>query len=342
MGTATRRLVLSFAKLALGLLILLVLLVQAREGVWRILEQPIHWPLIVAALACTFGAATLSFIRWHLLIRALEINIRLLDTLRLGALGWTLNFVSPGAIGGDLFKAVFLAHGQPGQRTEAIFTVIVDRVVGLLTMLVVGSCGILATDLLHSPLVPLQVLCRFILLIAAGGWVGVALLLMWPALTGQRIGNWLGGIPLIGRTFARLLAAARAYRNQFPILIAAFGLSTVVALLYITSYYLVARGLPIDEPTWAEHLVIIPVASLVGAIPLTPSGLGTLELAVKELYSNMPGSIGRGPDDGTLVALVRRVTELAVAFVGFVFYLTQRREVEQVYAEADCIAEMED
>lgn len=334
MRATTSRIILSIAKLALGLLILIVLLIQAREGFLRILEQTIHWPLLGAALACTFGAATLSFIRWHLLIRALGINIRLFDTLRLGALGLALNFVSPGAIGGDFFKAIFLAHGQPGRRTEAIFTVIVDRLVGLLTMLAIGSIGILATNLLHASSAPLRILCRLILLVAAAGWLGVALLLTLPAFTGPRVSNWFEQVPIVGRTCVRLLAAARAYRNQIPILITAFGLSAMGALMYVSSYYLVARGLPIEKPTWAEHLVIIPVAGLVGAIPITPSGLGTLELAVKELYKYVLGGIAVGADDGTLVALVRRVTELAVAFVGVLFYLTHRREVEQVYAEA--------
>jgi uncharacterized protein (TIRG00374 family) len=94
--------------------------------------------------------ATLSFVRWHLLIRAQGIDIRLVDTLRLGALGFALIFVSPGAIGGDFFKAMFLAHGQPGRRTEAVATVVADRIIGLLTMMLLASVGILVTGLLYT------------------------------------------------------------------------------------------------------------------------------------------------------------------------------------------------
>jgi hypothetical protein len=121
-------------------------------------------------------------------------------------------------------------------------------------------------------------------------------------------------------------------------LLAAFGLSALVALFFISSFYFVARGLPINEPSWAEHLMIVPVAGLVGAIPVTPSGLGTLELVVEELYKIVPGG-GAERGDGTLVALTRRVTELAVALLGLVFYLTHRREVEAVYAEAEQLEE---
>jgi uncharacterized membrane protein YbhN (UPF0104 family) len=136
-----------------------------------------------------------------------------------------------------------------------------------------------------------------------------------------------------------LLGTVHAYRNQKQMLLGAFGLSAVVALFFISSFYFVARGLPVAEPSWTEHLMIVPVAGLVGAIPITPSGLGTLELVVEELYTAVPGGSAVARGDGTLVALTRRLTELAVAMIGLVFYFTHRREVEEVYAEAEEIAE---
>ena len=87
--------------------------------------------------------------------------------------------------------------------------------------------------------------------------------------------------------------------------------------------------------------MIVPVAGLVGAIPLTPSGLGTTEFAVEELYKAMPGGAEIASGDGTLVALGRRVTDIAVALVGLGFYLSHRREVEEVFAEAEEAADAE-
>ena len=46
--------------------------------------------------------------------------------------------------------------------------------------------------------------------------------------------------------------------------------------------------------------------------------------------------------DGFMVAFARRVTEIAVALVGVVFYITHRRQVQEVYAEAEVAAEMEE
>ena len=121
-------------KFALAGAILAFLVVQAHDGVSRIRRETIDWSLVAIGMACTLVTVVLNFVRWHLLIRALDIPIRLRQTMKLGALGYALNFVSPGAIGGDFFRAAFLAHGRPGQRTESVATVIADRIVGLLTI----------------------------------------------------------------------------------------------------------------------------------------------------------------------------------------------------------------
>ena len=63
-----------------------------------------------------------------------------------GALGFALNFVSLGTVGGDLFKAVLLAKVSPGRRTEAVVTVMADRILGLLMMMLLASTAILFAD----------------------------------------------------------------------------------------------------------------------------------------------------------------------------------------------------
>jgi glycosyltransferase 2 family protein len=335
MKSSLRRTVVTVIKFTLAVAILLYLVSQARDGFAKLANQTIDWPFLIAGLACTLLAAGLSFVRWHLLIRALSIDISLPKTMSLGALGLALNFVSPGAIGGDFFKAVFLAHGQPGKRTEAVASVVADRLLGLLTMLALASAGILVTGLFSATSVPVRVLCRTILISTAVCWTGAAMLLFIPALSGNRARAWAESIPLVGATVGRMLGAVHAYRNQRRTLAAAFSISIVMALSFVTSYYSIARGLPVDEPTWAEHLVIVPTAGLVGAIPLTPSGLGTTELAVEELYKTMPGGDGNRQGDGTMVALARRATEIVVALLGLVFYLTHMRKVREVYAEAE-------
>ena len=71
-------------------------------------------------------------VRWRMLVRAAGMSFSYKDAFRLGFLGFLLNFVSVGAVGGDLFKAVFIAREQPGRRIAAIVSVALDRLLGQL------------------------------------------------------------------------------------------------------------------------------------------------------------------------------------------------------------------
>jgi uncharacterized membrane protein YbhN (UPF0104 family) len=340
MHSRVRRTALTVLKVLLAAAILAYLVFRGREAFEKLSAKTIDWPMLIAALVATLLMAGLSYLRWHILIRALGIEARLVDTLRLGALGFALNFVSPGSIGGDFFKAIFLAHGHPNWRPEAIATVIADRVMGLLTMLLLASIGILAAGLLNTDSANLKILYEMLLLMSAALWGGSLLLLFFGGLTGPWIIGKAGTLPVAGKTIARMLGTVQVYRSRKLTLAFAFAVSIVMALFYVTSYWLVAKALPINAPSWSQHLTIVPVAGLVGAVPLTPSGLGTTELAIEEQYKRMPG-VNEIPGDGTLVGIGRRVTDIAVALIGLAFYLANRSEVQEVYAEAEQVAERE-
>src|SRR6185295_16556130 len=105
MHSPMRRTILTVVKLLLAAAILVWLVVKGRDAFTQLSAKTIDWPMLVAALFCTLLMAGLSYLRWHILIRALGIDARLIDSMRLGSLGFALNFVSPGSIGGDFFSA---------------------------------------------------------------------------------------------------------------------------------------------------------------------------------------------------------------------------------------------
>ena len=222
---AIRRWILLVAKIALAAVILGYLLTQMQrhEAMSRLIEEPKDWKLLAAGFLCTLLAISLSFVRWRTLVEALGIRFPLADAMRLGSLGFMLNFVALGTIGGDLFKAVFLARDRPGRRTEAVATVVADRLLGLLAMMLLASGGILATGLYRTEPPALAWLCQLILVATVGGVTGTVLLLFVPGLSGERICGRTEALPLVGKTAARLIRAVRTYRNQKPMLLVGRG-----------------------------------------------------------------------------------------------------------------------
>lgn len=324
-STTKQRLTMA-AKLALAAAILAYLLHQVgqQDGFSRLVDQEKNWGMLALGVGCIFASVTLSFVRWYILVRALELDFRLIDALRLGAIGFALNFVALGNVGGDVFKAVFIARSQPGRRTAAVTTIAVDRAVGLFTFLVLASAAVVLMDLGGDPATTVAVLCRLTLITTAVGATAILLVLFHPGFTGDWLVRLVGRVPLIGAIGVQFVAALAAYRDRKRQLLAAFLLSVVVDTFFIVSMYLVASGLPIRVPTLGEHFLVVPLALVAGSIPITPSGLGTLELAVNALYQVVPSGVEIVDGTGTIVTLAHRVGMMIVASIGVLFYASQR------------------
>ncbi len=338
-----RRTLLILAKITLAVAILGYLLVQVQRqaGFARLVNEPKEWRYLAIGLLCTASAISLTFVRWHVLLSALGLNFRLRDTMRLGALGFALNFVSLGSIGGDLFKAIFAAKDSPGKRTEAVATVVVDRLVGVLMMLSLATVATFFVDWAAAP-PAINVLVQTIRVATVGLLLGMALLLAVPALSGERIRAIIGSIPLVGSTAARLIGTVSVYRNEKRRVLQACSISLVSNALFILSFYFIAQGLPVQSPSMVKHFVVVPVANLAGAIPATPSGLGTMELAVDRLYQAVPTPTPIPAGDGTLVSLGQRATMILMAAGCLAFYVLQRgnlREAMHEIEEAEAAAE---
>ncbi len=91
------RLAKKYLILAIKLLILIALLVYVArnfpEAQWKALrEQPKNWGWLSVALAIVLSTNLLSFIRWRLLVQALEVPMSLLEAIRLGS--WVVCSIS--------------------------------------------------------------------------------------------------------------------------------------------------------------------------------------------------------------------------------------------------------
>jgi hypothetical protein len=107
------------------------------KDVWQahvVDRQPIDGGSFSAALVL-YGISLLATLyRWHVLVRAQDLPITLLGTVRIGLLGFFFNTFLPGSVGGDLVKAAAVAREQ-SRRTAAVATVIMDRVIGLWSLI---------------------------------------------------------------------------------------------------------------------------------------------------------------------------------------------------------------
>jgi uncharacterized membrane protein YbhN (UPF0104 family) len=331
-----KKVLITLAKFGVSSGIIAYLAIRAhRDGTFiPLIEQPKHWGLLALAFCAYLAAVLLSFLRWRALVVALGLTFSVRDALRLGFLGYLFNFVSLGSVGGDLFKAVFIAREQPGFRAEAVATVVMDRILGLLMLLVLASAAILATGQLHSTVREVQIISQGTLAATAAGLVGLGMLAVVSAFEGAWR-RWLGRLPLVGAVAEKLLSAVVAYRHKPGVLAWSCLLSLAIHSCCTLSVYWIALGLPGEAPSLADHFVIVPLALVTGALPLPVNGLGAMEYAVDALYLWIPASGALPEGRGFVVALGYRAATILAAFIAAVYYLASRREVAQVLEEAE-------
>ena len=320
-------------KVAVPLVIIIWLLTQINAAqLAQLRARPKDWAMIATAFACSMFAICITFVRWYLLVGALQIPFRLRDAFRLGFLGFLLNFVSFGSVGGDLFKAFFIAREHPTRKAEAVATVVVDRMIGLYALLLVTTTAILLSRI-PNPSPVLATICNFTFAATAIGGIGVIVVLI-PGFTRGSFSEFLSGLPKVGNAVGRLITSVRMYRDKYLVMLLILAMSMTVHTLLAVSIYLIAGALFAETPTLGEHLILVPLSMVAGALPFTPAGLGSFEIAMESLYELVP--VG-GPGDviGVLVALSYRLITIGIAAVGVVYYWTSRREVQLIFREAE-------
>lgn len=317
--------------ISLGIVVYLIVDVQRNNSdlFTRLRDEPKDWSLLGAAWLLIMSAVMLTFVRWYMLVRALDLPFRIRDAFRLGFMGYLLNFISLGAVGGDLFKAVFIAREQPGRRTAAVSTIFVDRLVGLVGLLMLASIPLLFIDV--------SGMSRDIQRLAQATLIGTVLAtaalmtLMFRCGEGPIV-DWLGRIPKIGGFFHQIHEATHTYRRRRSVLVLAVVMTLFIHSLNVMAFFCIAAGLPGNAPSVAVHFFIVPIALVSSAIPLPMEALGAFEAVMRYLYDHVGAVEIAG--QGLLIALAYRVIRIMVAAVGVGFYLASRREVDEVIHES--------
>ncbi len=291
----------------------------------RFLETPKHWGWLCAGFAAALVAVLATFVRWYLLVVALGIDFTPVDALRLGFLGYFCNFIAVSSVGGDVFKAVFVARENPGQRLEVIASIAVDRVVGLYGLLLFFTAVYWSTPTMLSDVPAVRAVADTVAVLSIVATVGaLAVLLAAERLARRRTPSAAAGGP--ARLLMRLVQALRLYRHRPLVLLAGLLLSVLVHASLAVCFYWSARGLRSPHPDFATHCLLVPLAMLVGSLPLTLNGIGALEGAVEYLYAACTAAGTPIPaGQGLLVCLAYRLFTVVTALFGAWYYITVRR-----------------
>ena len=286
--------------------------------VFRDLDTTRLW----AAVGLLFAAAGVSIVRWWRLLAVAGCRTTLATATRLTFLGFFFNLVVPGLTGGDVIKAVLVVRENPGRRADALISVVVDRGIGLVTLV-----GLAAGVVLFSSEAFADV--RVAVLATFAAMVLVLLLAMHSAPRRiLRLEGVLRRLPQQER-LKSLDRALRIYADHPFEVAGAVLLSVANHALIATAIWQLGRAFGGTELGWTEYMGVTAIANVVSSLPVAPAGWGVGEFTFGYLF-NLLGSLDT---IGIAVSVTYRLLMMAIGLAGGLFLLmpsgrTVRQELE--------------
>jgi uncharacterized protein (TIRG00374 family) len=250
------------------------LLPMVREAnTWKL-----SWALIIFPI--TF---IITSLRWNELLKVVGINMGSAKAFVVTMVGAFYNTFMPGSTGGDVLKAYYAAKLAPDKRTRAVVSVIVDRAIGLLALIILGGSmsGYLAYREFHSANRN-ELLAQKCLQVAAGSLVlivgaGAGLLVLYKPMLRR-----VSGLDLLTRRLPMQKQLAKAkeaivlYRRNPLVCLGALLVTFPVHIAVIISATFAGKAFGLPLAPW-YYWVVVPVVVLAGSIPISPQGAGVME-----------------------------------------------------------------
>jgi glycosyltransferase 2 family protein len=321
---SSRKLIINVAGISLAFGLLGWTIAKNWTVIQQVFQGPLDGRLFALAFAVNMLAVVLTFVRWYILVRALDIPFRLRDAVRLGFIGNVFNLVIPGAVGGDLIKAVYLCQEQ-SRKAEAVASMVIDRIVGLLGLFLLAA--VMGAWIWRDASGDVQRLIMVVWVAVVAGLLGLAVLFT-PALY-QPLARLFARRKRLARIFQELSAAAGAYRTRLGVVALMLLMAMGIHSLYVLSFYMVSRAMFPTIPSLGEHFLMVPLTLFTTAVPLPFGALGLSEKISDQLFRlvNHPS--------GAVAMMGYRVLMYAGGVVSAFVYLANLRQVRTLSQQVE-------
>jgi uncharacterized protein (TIRG00374 family) len=266
--------------------------------------------LLLPALGLQMLSALIAALRWYMIMHELEFGEKSGFYVRSYFKGTFFNQALPTSIGGDALRVLEAAKVGAGKR-EAFYGVFIDRIVGLLGLLLLNLIAIFINPIFLEKGYP--AVHYAIIGMALFGFIGVFVLTLlgdmkW--LTSNRVTKLIHDLSHRIRT---------VYRSGRTITIQT-ALSVLIHLLSMMTVYLIGKSIGLEYGLLV-YLVVVPPVILLTIIPVSLAGWGVRETGMVGLFL----LIGAEKAAVLSVSLIYGLMLVAASMPGMYFFLLGRQ-----------------
>jgi glycosyltransferase 2 family protein len=254
----------------------------------RRLTQVSFSPQLILLAAILLISMLLPAVRWWWLLRIQRIDVFLWQVTKMTWAGYVTGLILPGAVSGDLAKSYLICRDQPDARARSLSTVLVDRLIGLYSLILLGCMSGIWQLIISQPVPSIRVMCGAMIVLMVGSTLAMAAVLFSP----------------VGRIAARFAppawvegwdASHRLYQQSKSALALCLGLSLVSSALTAVAFAAADRtlgGSLNGAVSWSASLLIGPLVVLANCLPFTPGGIGVAEATSSQLFRGVGSTSG--------------------------------------------------
>ena len=233
---------------------------------------------------CAYAAANLFvFLRWVLIMKYMEIDVRFFTALKAYFSGIFVNFFLPTSVGGDVFKAYYVSkRAENSSMEKSFFSVFFDRYVGLLVMLGVGCVFSLFLNIkiggIHLSGILFAIFAVFFLF--------SALVVIFADRIDAFIAKYESLEKRFSNTFKKISDVLSLPRRNKNIFLGIVGCSLVGLLMLCLMHYIFIYKVG-HVKVFMPILVFVPVTILSTMIPISLNGIGIREIVYATLFQTV-------------------------------------------------------
>ncbi len=287
-----------------------------RQGFLTLFDRT-NKPLFFAMMAALLIPQLFLALRWWLLLRGHGFTPPFGQIFFVTYAGSFFNNFLPGAVGGDLTKAVLASAGET-RKAAIAGTVILDRLIGLSVMILLGAASLTPeVGFYWSPSGDR----RLVYLIY--GLLGVMILgyLVYFSPPFRRL---LEGLPF-KKTVEELDGVFRAAREKKSLVAKASAISLLSQASGILAIYGLARAMGIPGLSLLKFFIFEPIIFIVTALPISIGGWGVQEYVYQRLFGDFGGM---DPNHAIALSILYKLSLILVSIPGgllFALGATRRR-----------------